>query len=72
MTGISDDFSPSKATHCVRLSKKALIQVRLFLAGPGSNALCDVSCMVLSDVMHFSWQNCFVFGMTADDFSMKK
>ena len=34
VTGISDDFSSSKATHCERPSKKALIQLRLFRVIP--------------------------------------
>ena len=29
VAGISDDFSPAKATHCESPSKKALIQLRL-------------------------------------------
>ena len=34
VTGISDDFPPSKATHCERPSKNALIQPRLFWVIP--------------------------------------
>ena len=34
VTGISDNFSPSKATHCERPSKNALIQLRLFSSYP--------------------------------------
>ena len=34
VTGISDDFSPSKATHWVCPSKKALIQLRFFRITP--------------------------------------
>ena len=34
VTGILDDFSPSKATHCVRLSTKALSQLGLFRVIP--------------------------------------
>ena len=30
MTGIRSEFSPSNATHCVRLNRKALIQFRIY------------------------------------------
>ena len=34
MTGISDDFPPSRAKNCERQSKNALIQLRLFRVIP--------------------------------------